>query len=162
MQFILEFEKWKIKFRSAILLRKIQFGLNSVHSFVSRVQAGVIAHGGGSRVWFDIYNDVACACVRGLSIGENDTLVSWSRQWGPVGNERAVVSIARKQEFRGAREYAGEQLYRLYKNVYNYSAYPTISITLSRPTIREIFRLERRSCGLEEEGEKLRFCLPVN
>lgn len=45
MQFILEFEKWKIKFRSAILLRKIQFGLNSVHSFVSRVQAGVIAHG---------------------------------------------------------------------------------------------------------------------
>lgn len=33
------------------------------------------------------------------------------RQWGPVGNERAVVSIARKQEFRGAREYTGEQLY---------------------------------------------------
>lgn len=26
---------------------------------------------------------------------------------GPVGNERAIVSIARKHEFRGAREYTG-------------------------------------------------------
>lgn len=39
---------------------------------------------------------------------ENDTrFIILGADNGPVGNERAIVSIARKHEFRGAREYTG-------------------------------------------------------
>lgn len=95
-----------------MFLAKIYFDLEA-SPFVSNrfEEQGLITRAIGYDLIFKY--DLACVYVCVYSLidrngRENDTrFVILGADNGPVGNERAIVSIARKHEFRGAREYTG-------------------------------------------------------